>query len=159
MGDHKRKMLAAVRDVYGGDGAVDILLVDDSEHNVATAVSMGFKGVHVKSSGRSCGIDTHDLSRIEKEMESLDFSKKCIVALDFDLTLCKVHLCDDYCNENVKRKGNDGTLNRTQLMKEVPVDILVECARELMSFYTKKEPSAKKARAVTMFSTPAGARF
>jgi hypothetical protein len=38
-----------VRQLYGGDGEeVDIVLIDDTEDNVATAQELGYKGVHVK---------------------------------------------------------------------------------------------------------------
>jgi hypothetical protein len=100
------------------------------------------------------GIDSSDLSNIHAVLGSLDFSKKCVVALDFDRTLCSKHLCAEYCFANSRENG--GALDLSKLMTEVPTDILVDCAPQLMSFYTKPEPSASKVRARRdAFSTPA----
>jgi phosphoglycolate phosphatase-like HAD superfamily hydrolase len=137
MGDQKTSQLTYLAQVYGKGNPVDIILVDDTEPNVLTANAMGYKGVHVKGRG---GIDDDDLSRIHQAMESLDFSKKCIVALDFDLTMCKTHLTSVFCYKYIQANG--GILDTAGLMKVIPEEILVECVPQLMSFFTKESVSA-----------------
>jgi hypothetical protein len=132
MGDQKTKMLNYLRDTYGqGGDPVDIILVDDTEPNIITANAMGFKGVHVQG---PAGIDDNDLGCIHEAMQSLDLSKKCIIALDFDLTMCKTHLTSVFCYKYIQ--ANSGILDAAGLMKLIPEDILVECLPKLMSFHT-----------------------
>jgi hypothetical protein len=131
MGDQKTSQLKYLVQTYGQGSPVDIILVDDTEPNTINANAMGYKGVHVKGEE---GIDDDDLSRIHQAMESLDFSKKCVVALDFDLTMCKTHLTSAFCYKYIQANG--GVLDTAGLMKVIPEDILAKCVPQLMSFGT-----------------------
>ena len=131
MGDQKRLMLTHLRDTYSSEGEdADIILVDDTEPNVTTALSMGLKGVHVKG---AAGMDDNDLDRLHQALESLDVSKKCILALDFDLTMCKTHLTSVFCYPYLQETG--GRLDQAGLMQRIPDDMLVPCVAPLVSAF------------------------
>ena len=128
---HAMTRLTHLRDTYSSEGEdADIILVDDTEPNVTTALSMGLKGVHVKG---AAGMDDNDLDRLHQALESLDVSKKCILALDFDLTMCKTHLTSVFCYPYLQETG--GRLDQAGLMQRIPDDMLVPCVAPLVSAF------------------------